>query len=179
MFLAGVDISKTAYFIKAQSVWQRVTKLIPYDDVTRFDGTVPTVCILLFFFFITQTMLKFTFYGNPEYGSVCTDLVLTSTVLSRNIAFTWQPQLASSLKMPVPVVGTVHRGPGGPSRTWVMWSRLPAGPYWRTWRTGPAGSWPAQLCGQSPSHLVPGHEQSANKSMDVSIKLPVPVLKKK
>ena len=38
MFLAGVDISKTAYFIKAQSVWQRVTKLIPYDDVTRFDG---------------------------------------------------------------------------------------------------------------------------------------------
>ena len=39
MFLAGVDISKTAYFIKAQSVWQRVTKLIPYDDVTRFDGT--------------------------------------------------------------------------------------------------------------------------------------------
>ena len=142
-------------------------------------GTVPTVCILLFFFFITQTMLKFTLYGNPEYGSVCTDLVLTSTVLSRNIAFTWQPQLASSLKMPVPVVGTVHRGPGGPSRTWVMWSRLPAGPYWRTWRTGPAGSWPAQLCGQSPSHLVPGHEQSANKSMDVSIKLPVPVLKKK
>ena len=39
MFLAGVDISKTAYFIKAQSVWQMVTKLIPYDDVTRFDGT--------------------------------------------------------------------------------------------------------------------------------------------
>ena len=38
MFLAGVDISKTAYFIKAQSVWQRVTKLIPYDYVTRFDG---------------------------------------------------------------------------------------------------------------------------------------------
>ena len=38
MFLAGVDISKTAYFIKAQSVWQMVTKLIPYDDVTRFDG---------------------------------------------------------------------------------------------------------------------------------------------
>ena len=40
MFLAGVDISKTAYFIKAQSVWQRVTKLIPYDDVTRFDGII-------------------------------------------------------------------------------------------------------------------------------------------
>ena len=40
MFLAGVDISKTAYFIKAQSVWQRVKKLIPYDDVTRFDGTL-------------------------------------------------------------------------------------------------------------------------------------------
>ena len=41
MFLAGVDISKTAYFIKAQIVWQRVTKLIPYryDDVTRFDGS--------------------------------------------------------------------------------------------------------------------------------------------
>ena len=38
MFLAGVDISKTAYFIKAQSVWQMVTKLIPYDDVTQFDG---------------------------------------------------------------------------------------------------------------------------------------------
>ena len=45
MFLAGVDISKTAYFIKAQSVWQRVTKLIPYDDVTRFDGTNCTVPI--------------------------------------------------------------------------------------------------------------------------------------
>ena len=38
MFLAGVDISKTAYFIKAQSVWKMVTKLIPYDDVTQFDG---------------------------------------------------------------------------------------------------------------------------------------------
>ena len=49
---------------------------------------VGTYRILLFFFFITQTMLKFTFYGNPDYGSVCTDLVLTSTVLSRNIAFT-------------------------------------------------------------------------------------------
>ena len=43
MFLAGVDISKTAYFIKAQSVWQRVTKLIPYDDVTRFDGICPSL----------------------------------------------------------------------------------------------------------------------------------------
>ena len=37
MFLAGVDFCKTAYFIKAQSFWQRVTKLIPCDDVTRFD----------------------------------------------------------------------------------------------------------------------------------------------
>ena len=37
MFLAVVDFSKTAYFIKAQSFWQRVTTLIPCDDVTRFD----------------------------------------------------------------------------------------------------------------------------------------------
>ena len=46
MFLAGVDISKTAYFIKAQSVWQRVTKLIPYDDVTRFDGSLFNLIVL-------------------------------------------------------------------------------------------------------------------------------------
>ena len=48
MFLAGVDISKTAYFIKAQSVWQMVTKLIPYDDVNRFDGILYLVRKILF-----------------------------------------------------------------------------------------------------------------------------------
>ena len=40
MFLAGVDISKTAYFIKAQSVWQMVTKLILYHMTMVPDLTV-------------------------------------------------------------------------------------------------------------------------------------------
>ena len=39
MFLAEVDISKTAYFMMTQNFSQVVTKFIPCDDVTRFDGT--------------------------------------------------------------------------------------------------------------------------------------------
>ena len=38
MFLAEVDISKTAYFMMTQNFSQVVTKFIPCDDVTRFDG---------------------------------------------------------------------------------------------------------------------------------------------
>ena len=38
MFLAEVDISKTASFMKNQTFSQEVTKFIPCDDVTRFDG---------------------------------------------------------------------------------------------------------------------------------------------
>ena len=41
MFLAEVDISKTAYFMMTQNFSQVVTKFIPCDDVTRFDGTDP------------------------------------------------------------------------------------------------------------------------------------------
>ena len=40
MFLAEVDISKTAYFMMTQNFSQVVTKFIPCDDVTRFDGTL-------------------------------------------------------------------------------------------------------------------------------------------
>ena len=40
MFLAEVDISKTAYFMMTQNFSQVVTKFIPCDDVTRFDGIV-------------------------------------------------------------------------------------------------------------------------------------------
>ena len=40
MFLAEVDISKTACFMTTQTFSQEVTKFIPCDDVTRFDGTV-------------------------------------------------------------------------------------------------------------------------------------------
>ena len=39
MFLTKVDISKTAYFMTTQTFSQEVTKFIPCDDVTRFDGT--------------------------------------------------------------------------------------------------------------------------------------------
>ena len=39
MFLAEVDISKTACFMTTQTFSQEVTKFIPCDDVTRFDGT--------------------------------------------------------------------------------------------------------------------------------------------
>ena len=42
MFLAEVDISKTAYFMMTQNFSQVVTKFIPCDDVTRFDGMVPS-----------------------------------------------------------------------------------------------------------------------------------------
>ena len=38
MFLAEVDISKTAYFMMTQNFSQVVTKFIRCDDVTRFDG---------------------------------------------------------------------------------------------------------------------------------------------
>ena len=38
MFLTKVDISKTAYFMTTQTFSQEVTKFIPCDDVTRFDG---------------------------------------------------------------------------------------------------------------------------------------------
>ena len=40
MFLAEVDISKTAYFMMPQNFSQVVTKFIPCDNVTRFDGIV-------------------------------------------------------------------------------------------------------------------------------------------
>ena len=39
MFLTKVDISKTAYFMTTQTFSQEVTKFMPCDDVTRFDGT--------------------------------------------------------------------------------------------------------------------------------------------
>ena len=40
MFLAEVDISKTACFMTTQTFSQEVTKFIPCDNVTRFDGTL-------------------------------------------------------------------------------------------------------------------------------------------
>ena len=65
MFLAEVDISKTAYFMMTQNFSQVVTKFIPCDDVTRFDGTSPnclpllcslkkTLCNLTFFLFFKE-----------------------------------------------------------------------------------------------------------------------------
>ena len=38
MFLAEVDISKTAYFMMTQNFSQVVTKFIPCDDVTVEEG---------------------------------------------------------------------------------------------------------------------------------------------
>ena len=38
MFLAEVDVSKTACFMTTQTFSQEVTKFIPCDNVTRFDG---------------------------------------------------------------------------------------------------------------------------------------------
>ena len=52
MFLAGVDISKTACFMTTQTFSQEVTKFITCDNVTRFDGIhihipVPNILIPL------------------------------------------------------------------------------------------------------------------------------------
>ena len=48
MFLAEVDISKTACFMTTQTFSQEVTKFIPCDDVTRFDGTCLKAGLYLF-----------------------------------------------------------------------------------------------------------------------------------
>ena len=48
MFLAEVDISKTAYFMMTQNFSQVVTKFIPCDDVTRFDGIMISESFKLF-----------------------------------------------------------------------------------------------------------------------------------
>ena len=50
MFLAEVDISKTACFMTTQTFSQEVTKFIPCDDVTRFDG----IYIYTTFLFINE-----------------------------------------------------------------------------------------------------------------------------
>ena len=54
MFLAEVDISKTAYFMMTQNFSQVVTKFIPCDDVTRFDG----ICLNLRFIFSKLLLWK-------------------------------------------------------------------------------------------------------------------------
>ena len=54
MFLAEVDISKTAYFMMTQNFSQVVTKFIPCDDVTRFDGI-----FLIIFFSINPVKNRF------------------------------------------------------------------------------------------------------------------------
>ena len=61
MFLAEVDISKTACFMTTQTFSQEVTKFIPCDDVTRFDG-------IYFLNFILTVARRIQLHLRPKKG---------------------------------------------------------------------------------------------------------------